>query len=72
MNDCIEHVLKGPDKSKGNQGYRSVLLTRYHQVCNWESFLGLVEEMSRRFYCPDFTAARKRDELEKRSIKQNL
>ena len=38
----------------------------------WESSLALVEEMSRRFYCPDFTAAGKRDELEKRTIKQNL
>ena len=38
----------------------------------WGSSLGLVEETSRRFYCPDFIASGKRDELEKRTIKQNL
>ena len=49
--------------------------TEYRQTekeRTWESSLALEEEMSRRFYCPDFTAAGKRDELEKRTIKQNL
>ena len=38
----------------------------------WGSSLGSVEETSRRVYCPDSIAAGKRDELEKRTIKQNL
>lgn len=38
----------------------------------WESSPGLVEEMSGRFCCPDSIAAGKRNELEKKTIKQKL